>query len=403
MTTAEQAKTVIRTGNQAAADGARLARVGVVCFFPIGPSDEVGEHLVDMINSGELDARVIDLENERSVVNAQITATQSGVRSTFSTNSEGLVFAYQPLIWSPYARVPIVVGVAHRSLEPPTNIQTDDHDTIIFRDSHWIQFYCENAQEVLDTMIQAYWVAERHDIQLPVFVTWPGWEVSHAAMPVEVPTQEQVDEFLPPYELLPGRDLLTLDMEEFYSNASRGGGEGASYIEQRYAIDHTLNVDAKQAILEAHERYVEVMGRGYGGLIESYMTEDAEVILVGLANMATRARQAADAMREQGKRVGVIKVRTLRPFPSEAIAEAVGNARVVMAFDRNPVHTLYHELRSALYSHPGRPAVLGRVVALAGRNFSSRDAEELVDEAFAAIDDPAAVDELSWRMETVAD
>ncbi len=401
MTVAQERQTVIRTGNHAAAEGARLARVGVVCFFPIGPSDEVGEHLVEMIDRGQLDARVIDLENERSVVNAQITATQSGVRSTFATNSEGLVFAYQPLFWAPYARCPIVVGVAHRAMEPPTNIQTDDHDTIIFRDSHWIQFFCENPQEVFDTMLQAYWIAERHDIQLPVFVTWPGWEVSHAATPIELPTQEEVDQFLPPFELLPGRDLLTMDMEEFYSNASRGGGEGASYTEQRFAIDHVLNVVAKEAITEAHERFVEVFGRGYGGLIESYKTEDAEVILVGLANMASRARQAADAMREQGKRVGVIKVRALRPFPTEAVAEAVGDARVVMSFDRNPVHTLYHELRSALYSHPGHPTVLGRIVALGGRNFTVVDAQELAAEALEAVENPAAVEELSWRMEIV--
>ena len=154
------------TGNEAAAEACKMARVQVGAFFPIGPSDEVGEKLVQMMRRGELDARVIDLENERSVINAQIVAAQAGVRTSFATNSEGIVFAYQPLFWAPYGRVPIVVHVAHRAMEPPTTIVTDDHDTIIFRDVHWLQFHCENAQDVFDTTLQAYRVAEDHDVLL---------------------------------------------------------------------------------------------------------------------------------------------------------------------------------------------------------------------------------------------
>ena len=207
-----ESRVVVMTGNEAAAEACKMARVQVVGFFPIGPSDEVGEALVQMMRRRELDARVIDLENERSVVNAQIVAAQAGVRTSFATNSEGLVFAYQPLFWAAYGRVPIVVHVAHRAMEPPTVIVTDDHDTIIFRDAHWLQFYCENAQDVFDTTLQAYRVAEDHEVLLPAFVTYAGWEVSHASFPLTVPPQTQVDAYLPRYALPPGLDVLETNL-----------------------------------------------------------------------------------------------------------------------------------------------------------------------------------------------
>lgn len=391
--------TAIITGNQAAAEAERFARVKVVCFFPIGPSDEVGEHLVRMIHRGQLDARIIDLENERSAVNAQITATQGGVRASFATNSEGLVFAYQPLFWAAYARVPIVVAVAHRAMEPPTIIVTDDHDTIIFRDAHWIQFYCENPQDVFDTMLQARWVAERHDILLPAFVTWPGWEVSHSSAPVDLPTQEQVDAFLPPFQLPPGQDILTMDLAEFYGQPREGTtGFEPTYMEQRYHVDYTLNIRVKTAIEEAYREYLRIFGRGYGGLIEKYQTDDADIILIAMSNIAAVARVAADAMRRKDFRVGVIKIRVLRPFPSEAIADAAKHARVLIALDRNPVAVLYHELRSALYDYPSKPVTLGRIVALGGRDFTHMDCMEIAAEGLSALKDQYSVPRLDWRL-----
>ena len=220
-----ESRVEMMTGNEAAAEACKMAGVQVVGFFPIGPSDEVGERLVQMMRRGDLDARVIDLENERSVVNAQIVAAQAGVRTSFATNSEGLVFAYQPLFWAPYGRVPIVVHVAHRAMEPPTTIVTDDHDTIIFRDVHWLQFHCENAQDVFDTTLQAYRVAEDHEVLLPAFVTYAGWEVSHASYPLTLPTQSQVDAFLPRYKLPPGTDVLEADLRERQGLGSRPGAE----------------------------------------------------------------------------------------------------------------------------------------------------------------------------------
>lgn len=375
----------ILTGNEAAAHACRMARVQVVGFFPIGPSDEVGETLVQMMRRGELDARVIDLENERSVVNAQLVAAQSGVRTSFSTNSEGLVFAYQPLFWAAYARVPIVVHVAHRAMEPPTVIVTDDHDTIIFRDTHWIQFHCENAQDVFDTTLQAYRVAEDHDVLLPAFVTYAGWEVSHASYPVTLPSQAEVDAFLPGYRLPPELDFLTMDLREQYGRRRTvAAGWVAEYMELRAKIDRALNVTARDKIRQAHRDFVRAFGRGYGGLAEAYRTDDAEVVLACLGNVATVARETVDALRDEGRRVGMLKIRTLRPFPLEEVRAACGHASVVVALDRNPVYLLYHELRSALYGFPGAPLVLGRVIALGGRNLTGHDMRELAAEGLEA-------------------
>lgn len=385
------------TGNEAAALACKMARVQVVGFFPIGPSDEVGESLVQMMRRGELDARVVDLENERSVVNAQIVAAQAGVRTCFSTNSEGLVFAYQPLFWAAYARVPILVHVAHRAMEPPTMIVTDDHDTIIFRDAHWLQFYCENAQDVFDTTLQAYRVAEDHEVLLPAFVTYAGWEVSHASFPVTVPSQEEADAFLPAYRLPPELDFLTMDFREYYGRPRVAStGWVAEYMELRAKVDRALNVTAKAKIREVHREFLRVFGRGYGGLVEEVGTEGAEVVLVVLGNVATVAREVVEVLREDGRRVGMLKIRTLRPFPTEEVRAACTGVRVVMALDRNPVHLLYHELRSALYGLAPAPMVLGRVIALGGRSFTAHDMRELAAEGLEAAR-LGRGEELAWR------
>jgi pyruvate ferredoxin oxidoreductase alpha subunit len=391
-------KVALMTGNEAAAEACKMARVQVVGFFPIGPSDEVGENLVQMMRRGELDARVIDLENERSVVNAQIVAAQAGVRTSFATNSEGLVFAYQPLFWAAYGRVPILVHVAHRAMEPPTTIVTDDHDTIIFRDVHWLQFHCENAQDVFDTTLQAYRVAEDHDVLLPAFVTYAGWEVSHASYPLSLPTQALVDEYLPGYKPPPGTDVLETDLREIYSRRRMMSVATPEYMERRAKVDRALNVTAKEKIRAAHREFTQTFGRGYGGLAEEYRTEDAEVVLTVLGSVAAAAREVVDELRAGGQRVGMLKLRTLRPFPLEEVRAACAHTKVVLALDRNPVYTIYQELRSALYGQPNTPMIMGRVIALGGRNFTSHDMRELALEALNAAR-VGSGEELAWRFQ----
>ena len=217
MTTPAPVRRQALTGNKAAAHALKLARTQVLCYFPIGPSDEVGEELSRMIQRGELPAEVIELEHERSVMNAQITATQSGARCSFATNSEGLLIAAQQLIFASYARIPIVVVVAHRALEPPAIVRSDDQDTIMYRDIHWLHYHCENAQDVLDTVIQAYKVSEDPEVLLPAFVTYDGWKCPITATRWRPRPRKPWMPFLPPFVLPPEVDFVkNLDFAAYY-------------------------------------------------------------------------------------------------------------------------------------------------------------------------------------------
>ncbi len=377
------------TGNKAAAEALHLARIQVLCFFPIGPSDEVGEELSRKIARGEHDARVIDLANERSVMNAQIVATQAGVRTCFATNSEGLLFAVQQLLFASYARIPIVITVAHRALEPPAIVRSDDMDTLMYRDIHWMHYHCENSQDVFDTVLQAYRVSEDHEVLLPAFVTYDGWEVSHNSYPVEFPDQGQVDRFLPPWKLPEGLDFLKVNFAEYYSTHHRMGGYGyvdvdREYMERRHQLDRALNVTAKAKVLKAHEDYTAIVGRGYGGLMEPYRTEDAEVVLLTMGSFSATSRLAVDMLRDEGKPVGLMKLRLFRPFPGAELIEALGGKKVVVTLDRNIIWALWSELRSAFFGEPAPPIILGRTAGIGGRDVTYYDIAQILEEGLSA-------------------
>ncbi len=396
------------TGNKAAARALMLARIQVLCYFPIGPSDEVGEELSRSIQRGALNAKLIELEHERSVMNAQITATQSGVRCSFATNSEGLLIAAQQLIFASYARIPIVVVVAHRALEPPAVVRTDDQDTIMYRDIHWLHYHCENAQDVMDTVIQAYKVSEDPSVLLPAFVTYDGWEVSHNSYPMEIPSQEAIDGFLPPLELPPEVDFIkNLDFSAYYSS-NRMSGYGyidvdREYMERRYQLDHALNVTAKDIIKGVHQEYVSAVGRGYGGLIEQYRMEDAEVAVIAMGSLAATSRFAVDRLRDQGKPVGLVKVHTFRPFPSEDLIDALKNVKAAVTLDRNTVGAVYNDLRSSLFGESNPPLVLGRVVGLGGRDVTYYDVMYMAEEAMRAASQGRAGEQYRWHFDVIED
>ncbi len=401
-------KRVALTGNKAAARGLMLARIQVLCYFPIGPSDEVGEEISRSIQRGEHDAKLIEMEHERSVMNAQITATQSGVRCAFATNSEGLLIAAQQLIFASYARIPIVVVVAHRALEPPAVVRSDDQDTIMYRDIHWLHFHCENAQDVLDTVIQAYRVSEDPSVLLPAFVTYDGWEVSHNSYPMQIPAQEAVDGFLPPLQLPPELDFIkNLDFAAYYSGPRMSGygyiDVDREYMERRNQLDQALNDTAKDVIKRAHQEYVSKVGRGYGGLIETYNLEDAEVAVVAMGSLAATSRFAVDRLREQGKAVGLIKVRTYRPFPKEGLIDALKNVKAAAVLDRNTVAAVYHDLRSALFGQPDPPLVLGRTVGLGGRDITYYDVMYMAEEALKASRQGHPDQQYAWHFKVIED
>jgi len=384
------------TGNQAAAHAARLCKVQMVGFFPIGPSDEVAEEIARFIQKGQMKATIMDLQNERSVMNAMVMGSESGVRTMFATNSEGLYFAAEPIKAAAVHRVPVIVPVANRALEPPLIVTPDYQDTVGLRDSFWLQVYCENPQDVLDTTIQIFRIAEDPTIRLPAFVCFDGWEVSHSSFTVSLPDQADVDAFVPPYEREPEDDILRLDYREMYHGQRTLAELGTDdYMEQRH---HLLSAHARalDAIEAVNREYAALTGRNWGGVIDTEGIDDADVVIVTMGAMTSTARLAVAALRRAGRRVGLVKMRAFRPFPADRLRELLARVPVVVVIERDISGAIYQELRSALYGSIPCPRVLGRVAGIGGRDVTPEDIIHLAEEGFTAAAGGAA-EEHRWH------
>lgn len=385
------------TGNQAAAQAARLCRVQMVGFFPIGPSDEVAEEIARFIAKDQMNATIMDMENERSVMNTMVMGSEAGVRTVFATNSEGLYFAAEPIKAAALHRVPVVLPVANRALEPPLIVTPDYHDTVSLRDFFWLQLYCENAQDVLDTTIQAYRIAEDPAVRLPAFVCFDGWEVSHSTYAVSMPDQEQVDAFLPPYVRAPEDDILTFDYRAMYHGqrtlAELGNDD---YMEQRHNFLAALE-GAEPVIDRVSADYRRLTGRDSGGVLEAIDVADADVVVVTMGAITSTARLAVAAMRGAGRRVGLVKLRAFRPFPARRLRRLLERARAVVVLDRDLSAAVYHEMRSALFRCQPCPHVLGRIVGIGGRDVTVEDVILLAEEGLAAAERDEVPHELRWH------
>lgn len=396
------------TGNYAVAHAARLAGVQMVGFFPIGPSDEVAEEVARLVRKGEMQATIMDLQNERSVMSALIMASESGIRTIFGTNSEGLFFSAEQIKHAAPSRLPIVLAVANRALEPPLVVTPDYQDSISFRDCHWLQFYCENPQDVLDTTIQAYRIAEDPRVMLPAFVCYEGWEISHSTYTCSLPDAADVARFLPPYRRKPEEDFLLFDYRAMYGDGRTAtvGDESArdDYMEKRCRLMSSLE-GAGAVVDEAAAEYARMTGRHSGGVLEAVSCEDADVVLVTMGAITTAARLVVKALREDGHRVGLVKLRSFRPFPRAALRRHLARARAVVVIERDVSGAVVQELRNALYGLAPAPPVLGRIVGIGGRDVTLDDVVALTEEGFAAARGEDGVEEQRWHFglaETVA-
>jgi len=389
------------TGNYAAAYGAKLARVAITFLFPIGPSDEVAETMAQFYAQGELQGRVIDLQFERSTINAQWTATQAGVRCLFATNSEGLLVAEQQLVASAAQRVPLVIAVANRSISPPVVVTADLQDTVMQRDTGWISFYCENAQEVLDTTIQAYRIAEDDEVRLPVFVCYDGWEVSHSVYPCVVPDQEAVDQFLPPLSFGEGIDILNVDYAALYS-AKKDRPWKNYYMPMRYKLVQALN-GAREKIVAVGKEYHQKFGSPYYGLLEAVNVEGADIVVVTMGGITATAKYALSLWDNEKIKVGLIKLRTLRPFPGPELSPLLRNAKVVLVVERDISAAVYHEVRDALYDLDTRPKIIGRVAGIGGNDVTYFDFLRMIGEAKEAMEGKGSVPPMDWHFESTQD
>jgi len=358
------------TGNESAALGAKLARVEVVATYPITPQSTIVENLSRFIANGELKAEIINAESEHAAISICIGASLSGARTFTATASQGLVLMHEMLHWAAGARTPIVMAVTNRALCVPWSLHADFQDAISQRDTGWIQFYCENNQEVLDTIIQAYKISEDKRVLLPSMVSLEGFILTHTVERVDVPKQKDVDEFLPPYK-----------NEFFYIDPENPLAENVVvlpdwYMEYRYQQEVAMQ-NAKEVIDKVSKEYFDKIGRNWGGLIEAYMMEDAEVAVVTMGTIAGTARVAVREMRKKsGKKVGLIKVRCFRPFPVEEFKK-FSSLKALAVIDRSysfgcggPLCT---EVKSAFYNTEEKPLILGVVAGLGGRDVNVGD------------------------------
>jgi pyruvate/2-oxoacid:ferredoxin oxidoreductase alpha subunit len=368
----------LMTGNHALAWAARLARPQVVPVYPITPQTPVMEKLTEFQAAGEFDAEVITPESEHSVMAACIPASLAGARVFTATASQGLLLMHELLHYAAGARAPIVMANVNRTVASPWAFWPDQTDSLAQRDTGWIQFYSESAQESLDTTIQAFRIAE--SVSLPAMVNHDAFYVSHALEPVSVPPQELVDAFLPPYA--PTHRLST-DHVESWGNV----------VTQDMFYRHRQEMEAAMAQVAALADEVDAdwgqrTGRRHGGALESYRCDGAETVIVSMGSMCGTAREAVDALRAGGAAVGLLKVRLFRPLPVQALRARLAGVPDVVVLDRNhsPGHggVLHHELRAALYGLEPAPRVHGYLAGVGGVNVGPEKIAEFVQRARAA-------------------
>ena len=306
----------IMTGNQAAALGAKLCNVEVVAAYPITPQSQLSEILSQYVESGELKAEYVRVEGEHSALTVCISASTVGARVFTATSANGLLYMHEQLHWAAGSRLPIVMCCVNRGVGAPWTIFNDQQDSLAQRDTGWMQIYCRNNQEILDTVIQAYWIAEA--VYCPVMVCYDGFVLSHTMMPVDIPDAADVKAFLPPYKphtILSPDDPRNLNPVLF--PGQRRDSEGVlrdGYMEMRYKLQAALD-KAPETIRSANTAFAEAFGRNHGGMLWEYHANDADLIIVGMGSLASEATAAADILRAEGIKAGVVGIRVYRPFP----------------------------------------------------------------------------------------
>ena len=365
---------LVISGNYSQSYAAKLARVQVVSAYPITPQTSIVEKLADFVASGELPAEYIKVESEHSALQACISASSLGARTYTATSSQGLLLMHELLHWAAGARTPIVMGVVNRAVAPPWSIWTDHTDTMAQRDTGWIQFYGESNQEVLDTTLMAFRLAEHPEVRLPAMVTEDAFYLSHTVEPVDIPSQEQIDGFLPPRER-----SWTLEVGKPMRLGSFTGPD--LYMEFRHKIARAME-RARDVFLEIEDDYARLTGRNHGGLLPTYRADDADTVLVTMGTATTTARGVVDAMRADGHRVGLAKLRTFRPFPVQELRELASHVNRIGVLDRSftlgAAGPAFTEVAGTLYSAPQRPLLRDFVAGLGGRDIT----EVTVREAF---------------------
>lgn len=386
----KEAEIRIIDGNRAAAEAARLSRVQVVAAYPITPQTPVTETLSRFVERGELKAEYVTVESEHSALAVCTSASLVGARTFTATSSHGLAYMHEMLHWAAGARLPVVLVCVNRAIGAPWSVLNDQQDSISQRDTGWIQMYARNNQEILDSLIQAYKIAE--SVYVPVMVCYDGFLLSHAEMPVDIPTQLEVDRFLPPYQPHTVLDPASPKNYNLVTLANpRVNAEGIlchGYMEIRYLLQEALQ-NSRETIAQVGQEFGEVFGRSYTNLFWEDRMDDAEIAIVAMGSLAMEAIVAADILRDEGHRVGVLGLRVFRPFPKSSLVAALQKSRLIVVFDKNVSYGLEgatcSEIKAALYGSGTNAVIRNFIVGLGGRDVRAKDIVAAVNKSLLSL------------------
>ena len=381
------------SGNEAVAYAIKQINPDVMPAFPITPSTEIPQMVSAYIANGQMDTEFIPVESEHSSMSATIGAEAAGARSLTATSSAGLALMWEELLLAASNRMPCALALVNRTLSGPININCDHSDGMGARDTGWIQIYAESNQEVYDNFIQAYPIAEDPRVHLPIMICQDGFITSHAVMNIELLEDSEVKDFVGEYE-----------PEEFLLNPGKPIAVGP-YSVSNYAMEARKNQEealerSKEVILEVAKKYEALSGRKYG-LFEEYRIEDADYIMIIIGSAAGTAKQAVDDLREQGKKVGVIKLRVFRPFPADELAAALKNCKAVAIMDRTESYNgnggpLGSEITAGLFRNKVMIEAVNYIYGLAGRDFTVTDVYDIFAELQDAIENGTKVEQFKY-------
>ncbi len=376
-------KKIPLTGDQAAAEAMRQINPDVVAAYPITPQTEIVMTFSQFVADGLVDTEMIPVESEHSAMSACVGASAAGARAMTATSANGLALMWEIIYIAASTRLPIVMPVVNRALSAPINIHCDHSDTMGARDSGWIQMYCENAQEVYESIILAMQIAENSKILLPVMVCQDGFITSHAVEGIDIFEDDEVKKFIGEHKanfpLLNVNKPVTygpLDLQDYYFEHKR---------QQSEAIKN-----AKEVIPQITKEFKKLSNKDYG-FIEEYKTEDAEIAIVALSSTCGTARVAIDKLRQEGMKAGLIKIRFFRPFPSEEIKTCLSKLKAVAILDRSESFSnnggpVFAEIRSSLYESDIKPLITNYIYGLGGRDISISQIESVYNDLKKAVE-----------------
>jgi len=370
------------SGDEAVAQGVRLSRPHVVAAYPITPQTITVERLAEMAESGEMDGEYMHVESEHSAISATMGASSVGARTFTASSSQGLLYMAEGLHYCSGGRWPVVMMNANRSVALPWSIYGDQRDSLSLLDCGWIQVYVEDAQEALDMIIQAYKIAEHKDVLTPMMVNLDGFILTHTYELVDIPEQEMVDKFLPAFQT---PNKMSFEEPKNLGFSSKPDDNTEFKYQQNEAMFNSI-----QVLKDVDQEFADTFGRKYDGMVEEYMCEDAEVVLVALGSVCGTIRVVVDKMRAEGKKVGLLKIRYMRPFPEAEVKDLAKRVKGIGVIDKDISFgyegTVYTNVNSAISKIDQYVFKSNFVGGLGGRDITKAEIEDMFNHLFDGIE-----------------